>query len=102
MNKVGRPKGTPKTGGRVAGTPNKTSRKINEICDADGKLKPAEFLLKTMHDENTAENIRLECAKALLPYTDRKMPTEIEQTNMNAYEALSEDELLQRLKELDK
>lgn len=100
MEKVGRKKGTPKTGGRVAGTPNKTSRKINELCDANGKLKPAEYLLKTMHDEATDENVRLDCAKALLPYTDRKMPTEIEQTNKSEIEALSEDELLQRLKDL--
>lgn len=33
MSKVGRPAGSPKTGGRQAGTPNKRTRDILEILD---------------------------------------------------------------------
>ena len=90
-----------KFGGRTKGTPNKTSKKINDICDASGKLKPAEYLLETMHDEATTEATRLDCAKALLPYTDRKMPTEIEQTNKTELEGATEEELIKRLSEIE-
>ena len=91
-----------KSGGRKAGTPNKTSRKIAEICEANGELKPAEYLLSLMHSKQTDEDVKIECAKHLLPYTDRKMPIAVETTDINALEASTEKELEARLKELDK
>lgn len=94
-------KGRAKTGGRTTGTTNKTSRKIAEICDASGKPKPAEMLLEIMHDPKTEQSVKIECAKNLLPYTDRKMPTEIEKKDINAFEEASVEELEERLKELE-
>ena len=90
-----------KSGGRKKGTTNKTSRKVAEICDASGELKPAEYLLKVMHDKKTEQAVKIECAKHLLPYTDRKMPTEIEKKDINAFQEASVEELEQRLKEID-
>lgn len=58
--KIGRPKGTPKTGGRQKGTPNKTTVEVREFARAlfarpavqariiamaeEGKLAPAVFV----------------------------------------------------------
>ena len=77
-------KGHEKKGGRVKGSVNKTSRQIAEICEANGELKPAEYLLKVMHSKETEQSVKIECAKHLLPYTDKKMPIsqEIDQNIM--------------------
>ncbi len=64
----GRPPGYPKTGGRLPGTPNKRTVYARQILDEHG-ADPVEMLAKTMRDEkNVPLDIRIDCAKALLPY----------------------------------
>jgi len=94
-----KPKGLPKTGGAVKGKSSKRSKLLEQIKES-GKDGPVEVLLKEMWDKETEPSVKRKIAEVLLPYIERRQPTEIEQTNLNAYEALSEDELLQRLKEL--
>jgi len=69
----GRPVGQPKTGGRLAGTPNKRTVYARQILDQYGS-DPVEMLAKTMADEgNVPLDIRIDCAKALLPYVYPKL-----------------------------
>jgi hypothetical protein len=69
---VGRKPGTPKTGGRIAGTPNK--RSLQHIIQAEGKgMLPHEFLAAVARGEEingitpTFEQ-QLDAAKACAPY----------------------------------
>jgi hypothetical protein len=71
-NVVGRKPGTPKTGGRIAGTPNK--RSLQHILQAEGKgMLPHEFLAAVARGEEingitpTFEQ-QLDAAKACAPY----------------------------------
>jgi hypothetical protein len=96
---ITKPKGLPKTGGAVKGRSSRAAKVLEQIKERGGK-QPLELLLDVMNNEEMPIDFRIDAAKAAAPYVHRKMPTEIEQTNMNAYEKLSEDELLQRLKEL--
>lgn len=45
---------------------------------AQGKQAPLEFLLDVMHNENLPAGIRIECAKAAMPYVHKKLPPEVE------------------------
>jgi hypothetical protein len=45
-------------------------------------------------------NTRLDAGKAVAPYTNRKKPTEIEQTNTNVLADSTDAELEARIKEL--
>lgn len=92
-------KGKAKTGGAVKGKSSKRAKLLEQIRES-GKDGPVEVLLREMQDETTEPAVRRKIAEVLLPYIERRQPTEIEQTNLNAYESLSEDELLQRLKDL--
>lgn len=94
-------KGMTKVGGRTTGTPNKTKSGVDEAIAASKGGTPAEILVKAMHHKKTKPDVVRRIAEILLAYTEGKPPTRIEQTNMNEYQELSEDELLQRLKELE-
>jgi hypothetical protein len=68
----GRKPGTPKTGGRAKGTPNKvTSTKAAEIA-ASG-LTPLDFMLGILRDETRADAERFEAAKQAAPYCHAKL-----------------------------
>lgn len=68
----GRPKGTPKSGGRVKGSVNKTTAaKIAEIA-ASG-LTPLDFMMNVMRDEARDFDQRFEAAKAAAPYSHAKL-----------------------------
>lgn len=62
-----RPKGLPKTGGRQPGSVNKKTAYARQILDTYG-VDPVEQLAKAMKDENVPLEVRVDCAKALLPY----------------------------------
>lgn len=96
---ITKPKGLAKTGGAVKGRSSRVAKVLEQIKESGGK-QPLELLLEVMNNDEMPIEFRIDAAKAAAPYVHRKQPTEIEQTNMNAYEKLSEDELLQRLKEL--
>ncbi len=69
---VGRKPGTPKTGGRRKGTPNRaTAAKAAEIM-ASG-LAPLDYMLSVMRDENNPRDVRLDAANKAAPYVHPKL-----------------------------
>ena len=74
---AGRPPGTPKTGGRAKGVPNKaTAAKAAEIA-ATG-LTPLDYLTSVYRDETVERAARVDAAKAAAPYVHPRL------TNMDA------------------
>ena len=67
-----------KTGGRVKGQPNKRDKDLVEAIEENGQIRPKEYLIGLMNKKGTEEKIKIECAKILLPYTDKKQPVAIE------------------------
>ena len=70
-------KGSPKTGGSIKGQSSQRAKLLEQI-KASGKDGPVEVLLKEMWDIRTDPAVRRKIAEVLLPYTERKQPTEIE------------------------
>lgn len=54
-----------------------------EIAALDKGLSPIEFLTDTFRDAALGFDIRMEAAKALLPYTARRAPQAVELTGAN-------------------
>lgn len=69
---AGRKPGTPKTGGRQKGTPNKRNAELQAAVAATGET-PLDFLLRVMRDEDADEDKRIDCAKAAAPYVHAKL-----------------------------
>jgi hypothetical protein len=69
-----RPKGTPKTGGRVKGTRNKRTvalqMQLIAAGTSDQETPPFKFLSDVMNDEGNELSVRVDAAKALMPYTN--------------------------------
>ena len=84
MAEKGRPKGGKKYGGAVKGKSSKRAKLLEQIKES-GKDGPVEVLLKEMWADDTEPNVRRKIAEVLLPYIERKQPTEIEQDNTNHY-----------------
>ena len=73
-----RPKGTPKTGGRQRGTPNRRTLGLrmglmaagapSELANKPLRQLPLDFLLEVMADESHPIATRLDAAKAAAPY----------------------------------
>jgi hypothetical protein len=73
-----RPKGTPKTGGRRAGTPNRRTVGLqmglvaagapSELATKPSRQQPLEFLLNVMDDETQSMSVRVDAAKSAAPY----------------------------------
>jgi len=84
---VGRPKGTPKTGGRKKGTKNKRMSMPDVVHEAVVQAvilaeTPLEFMLAAMRDVNQPMPFRAEMAKAAAPYVHAKLAsTEISVAN---------------------
>ncbi len=75
---VGRPKGTPKTGGRKKGAKNKRMSMPDVVQEAVIQAviraeTPLEFMLATMRDVNQPMLFRAEMAKAAAPYVHAKL-----------------------------
>jgi hypothetical protein len=66
------PKGTPKSGGRKKGIPNKKSVARTEAIEASG-LTPLEFMIQCMRNGAMPEDFRLDAAKAAAPYVHPKL-----------------------------
>jgi len=92
-------KGHKKIGGSVKGKASKAAKLLAKL-GKEGHQQPLEFFIEVMNDKNQSLSVRLDAGKAAAPHIHRKMPTEIENTEMNPLVQLSEDELLMRLKEL--
>src|SRR5215472_10077595 len=73
-----RPKGTPKTGGRQKGTPNKRTLGLRmglvaagaplELAEKPLRQQPLDFLLDVMADESQPITTRVDAAKAAAPF----------------------------------
>ena len=82
---VGRPKGGAKTGGRQKGTLNKNTQALNEWMQVKADelhdlAHPLIFLLETACDLEVPLDVRMDAAKATLPYVAKRAPTQIEHT----------------------
>jgi len=69
-------KGQKKTAGRVKGTKNKATVELEAL--ADGESGPFRTLLNKMNDPTSSDAIVIDCAKALLAFTNRKQPIAVE------------------------
>jgi hypothetical protein len=65
--RVGRPKGLPKTGGRRAGTPNKTTVLLREKLSGLG-YDPITELIKIARDPNTPVEVQVNIHQGIVPY----------------------------------
>lgn len=64
--------GTPKTGGRKAGVPNKATIARQAEIAASG-LTPLDYMLSVLRDEANDPIARLDAAKAAAPYVHPKL-----------------------------
>lgn len=69
---VGRPKGTPKTGGRQRGTPNKARTK-REAQIAKSGLLPLDYMLQVLRNTRNSQEVRLDAATKAAPYVHPKL-----------------------------
>jgi hypothetical protein len=84
---VSRPKGLPKTGGRVRGVPNRRTQAIAAKALVERK-SPLEVILDIMHAA-TDPAVKLDAAKAAAPYLHPRLAS-IEQTGPNRGPILTE------------
>jgi hypothetical protein len=94
-----RTKGTPKTGGRKKGTPNKASMPIAEICEKLG-CNPAEVLIEFCSHKNPI--YRLQASKELANYLYPKRKAIEHSGEIGGPGQLSDDELDRRIQSLMK
>jgi hypothetical protein len=73
--KGGKPKGSPKTGGRMKGSKNKRTKELLEKAKAGGQ-SAIEFMLEVMRDTKNDTEMRLDAAKAVAPYLHAKRAPE--------------------------
>jgi len=69
---VGRPKGSPKTGGRQKGTPNKASAAREAEVEASG-LTPLAYMLAVLRDEEASTEDRRWAASHAAPYVHPRL-----------------------------
>lgn len=55
----------------------------NEQIALDKGMSPVEFLIDTFRDESLGRDIRMEAAKALLPYSAKRAPQAVELSGPN-------------------
>lgn len=67
-----KPAGSPKTGGRKAGTPNKRTAELQSAVEESG-LTPLEYLLSVMRNEINEQKERMAAAVAAAPYVHAKL-----------------------------
>lgn len=82
---MARIKGSAKTGGRKKGTRNKAKHVLETWLDDDiQKIKdnkmihPLTYLLQKVGDTRVPTRTRIECAKIVMPYLVKKMPTALQ------------------------
>lgn len=73
---VGRPRGQPKTGGRVKGSLNKTTRMLlaaEKAAEQKENLTPLDFLLSVINDAEAPMALRIDAARSCLPFCHPKI-----------------------------
>lgn len=81
-----------KTGGRVAGVPNKATQARQAAIAASG-LTPLDYMLKLLRDESQPGDVRLDAAKAAAPYVHPRLAA----VEMSGDVKLSADDVLAKL-----
>ena len=71
---AGRYKGTPKTGGRQPGTPNRVTKERTAGIAASG-LTPLEYMLRVLRDESLETCARMDAAYKSAPYVHARLST---------------------------
>ena len=89
---AGRNKGTPKTGGRKAGTRNKRTAELIKAVEAAG-ITPLDYLLSVLRDEEKPENIRLQAARDAAPYVHQKLQSIEMESNVTTNHVVSDKAL---------
>ncbi len=84
--------GSPKTGGRKKGTPNKATAKRQAEVAKSGKT-PMQFLLDRMRNPEADMAERIECAKAAAPYVHPKLAS-IEHSGKDDAPAIQHDHMI--------
>ena len=74
MNAVGRPAGTPKTGGRKKGTPNRVTRDVSERLEALG-CDPIKGMAQIAMNPKTRPDLRARMFAELAQYVYSKRKT---------------------------
>ena len=77
-------KGHKKHGGAVKGKSSKKAKLLEQLRES-GKDGPVEVLLKEMQHKDTEAAVKRKIAEVLLPYVERKQPTEIEADNTHSF-----------------
>ncbi len=67
MAKRGRKPGTPKTGGRQKGTPNRKTKELQHRVEASG-LTPLDYMLAVMRNPRLPVAMRFDAARSAAPY----------------------------------
>jgi hypothetical protein len=98
---VSRPRGYPKTGGRVKGTPNRSHRPTYEMvreavaASGDEGVTPLAYLLKVQNDPQEDRERRLRAATAAAPYIHPRLSqVEARVSATVGVREMSRDELL--------
>jgi len=89
---VGRKKGTPKTGGRKAGTRNKKTAELIKAVESGG-ITPLDYMLSILRDENKTESVRLQAAKDAAPYVHQKLQSIEMESNITTNHVVSDKPL---------
>lgn len=66
--------GNPKTGGRQPGSRNTKTKALAEEISKSG-MTPLEYLCKQFRDPKLSRSVRMEAAKAALPYMHPRLQT---------------------------
>ncbi len=86
-----RPKGTPKTGGRQKGTPNKTTASVREMILGALDAKDGQAWIEEQMDKNPV---------AFMSLLGKILPSQVEVGEPGGFTHLSDEELRTRLDEI--
>lgn len=89
---AGRHKGTPKTGGRKAGTRNKRTTELIKAVESGG-ITPLDYMLSILRDENKTESVRLQAAKDAAPYVHQRLQAVEMESNVTMNHVVSDKPL---------
>lgn len=73
---AGRPKGTPKTGGRKKGSANVKTRALADQANSDG-ITPLAYMLSVLRDEKSEKTEKQWAADKAAPYIHPRLQTSV-------------------------
>jgi len=89
---AGRNKGTPKTGGRKAGTRNRKTAELIKAVEATG-ITPLDYMLSVLRDEEKPESVRLQAARDSAPFIHSKLQSLEVETSVTTNHVVSSEPL---------